>query len=164
MFMIPRPVSPKSLLADLKVLFAGPMPHKWPVLVLSIVLTSVIIWALQHDVRGPKSERQIIYVESWMADRKDSLILQKQKADLARYEAALQRKQKEFQNVADRFGVEWRADEERNRVQRAGIIAAVNKRLDQRIAAARAREARETGGKPAQTATPSAAAPDRAEP
>lgn len=121
-------------------MLSGPLPHKWPLLLLSMAMTGVMIWAFAHDARGPKRERQIIYVESWMADRKDSAIMEQQKKDLALYEAALQRKQKEFQSVADMVGIEWRKDEARNKAQRTAVLVAVNKQLDERIAAAKKRE------------------------
>lgn len=139
--IFPRPVSPKSALADLVDMLSGPLPHKWPLLLLSITLTALIMWAFAHDARGPKPERQIIYVESWMKDRKDSTIMEQQKRDLALYEAALEKKQKEFQSVADKLGIEWRADETRNKARRLEILAVVNRRLDERIAAAKKREA-----------------------
>lgn len=152
--ILPRPVSPKSALGDLRDMLAGPLPHKWPLLILSMALTSLIIWAFYLDARPAPQPPEIIYVESWMADRKDSTILEQQKADLAQYETALEKKQREFQTVADTFGIDWRRDEERNRVRRQAVIAAVNKRLDGRIAAARAREAAEGKAAPERGDTP----------
>ncbi|MCE7794938.1 hypothetical protein LWE61_00045 [Sphingobium sufflavum] len=141
MRIIPRPVSPRSALTDLKDFLVEPRAHKWPLLALSMALTGVIMWAFEHDSLSLKPGPQIIYVESWMADRKDSLILERQKADLALYEKALTKKQREYQNLADTFGVEWRKDAARNKAQREAVIAAVNKSLDERIAAAKKREA-----------------------
>jgi hypothetical protein len=153
MLILPRPVSPKSAFADLRDLVAGPLPHKWPILALSTALTGLIIWAFYIDARVPLSnEKQIIYVQSWMADRKDSDILKQQKADLANYEGLLEKKQREFQHVADRFGIDWKEDEVRNKARRLAVIAAVNKRLDTRIAEAEAREAGRAAPQPAQTA------------
>lgn len=157
MAIFPRPVSPKSAFADLLDVLSGPLPHKWPLLVLSVVLTAVIFWAFAYDTRPPKPERQIIYVESWMADRKDSTIIAEQKADLAAYEAALEKKQKEFQHVADMVGIEWREDEARNKTRRLAVIAAINKHLDEKIAAAKKREA-EVPAAPA-SATPATPKP-----
>lgn len=147
MSILPRPVSPKSAFADLRDLLSGPLPHKWPLAVLSIGLTTLIIWAFYLDAKVPMPPPQVNYVESWMADRKDSVILEKQKADLALYEAALQRKQREFQGVADRVGLEWRTEEAKNRTRREAIIAAINKQLDARIVAAKKREAAEAVAK-----------------
>lgn len=141
--IFPRPVAPKSAIADLRDVFRAPVPHKLPLLALSATLTGLLIWAFYVDSKPAPVGPQIIYVESWMADRRDSDILKQQKQDLARYETALQSKQEEFQRLADNFGIEWRADAERNRVQRVAVIAAVNKQLDERIAEAEAREGRE---------------------
>jgi hypothetical protein len=140
-FFSKQVVSPKNALLDFKDMFTGPRPHKWPLLGLAMAVTGIILWGFYHDSKAPKLPREIIYVESWMADRKDSMILERQKADLAIYEAALEKKQKEFQHVADLVGLEWRKDEARNRAQRLEVLTAVNKQLDAKIAAAKAREA-----------------------
>lgn len=144
--IFPRPARPRDAFADLRLLWSENPRHRWPILGLSIALTSVIIWAFYVDSKSPPPPREIIYVESWMADRKDSDILKQQKADLARYEAALAARQKDFQGFADAFGIEWQKDAERNRAQRQAVIAAVNARLDKQIAEA---EARERGAAPA---------------
>jgi len=134
-------VSPRNAVLDLWDMLSGPRPHKWPLLGLSMTLTGVILWGFYHDSKPLKAPQQIIYVENWMADRKDSTILIQQKADLALYEAALEKKQKEFQHIADMAGLEWREEEARNRAQRLKVLVAVNKQLDAKIAAAKAREA-----------------------
>lgn len=162
--ILPRPVSPKSAFTDLKDFLVEPRAHKWPLLALSMALTGVIMWTFEYDSLSLKPGPQIIYVESWMADRKDSTILQEQKADLALYEAALAKKQREFQATADRFGVEWRQDAARNKVQREAVIAAVNKSLDERIAYAKKQEAARTGAPAQSPATPPVSSPSPAKP
>jgi len=141
MSIFPRPVSPRSAFADLKLMFSPDRPHRWGLLGLSAALTFLIIWAFQMDSRLPPKEREIIYVESWMADRRDSDIIRRQMVDLANYEAGLEKRQERFQRVADMVGIEWREEEAKNREQRKAIIAAVQKRLEERLAEALAREA-----------------------
>lgn len=142
MAILPRPVSPRNALADLWELLAGERAHKWPLLALSMTLTGLIIWAFYVDATpNVVREKEIIYVESWMSNRQDSDVIRKQKADLARYEGLLEAKQKEFQSVADQFGIDWQEDAARNKARRAEVIAAINKQLDERLAAALAREA-----------------------
>jgi hypothetical protein len=141
MAILPRPVSPKSAFADLKDMLRGERPHKWPILALSVTLTGIMLWGFYLDSDpGIEKGKEIIYVESWMSDRQDSDIIRQQKKDLANYETALATKQREFQSVADRFGIDWRTDEARNRERRQAIIAAINKQLDERLARAEARE------------------------
>ncbi|BAK68368.1 hypothetical protein SLG_36930 [Sphingobium sp. SYK-6] len=141
MAILPRPVSPTSAFADLREMFSRERPHRWSILALSITLTGFLLWGFLVDSRIPPKEREIIYVESWMSDRKDSDIIRRQIEDLAKYEAALERKQREFQSVADSLGIEWREDEIRNRAQRKETIAAMNKLLHKRLEAALAHEA-----------------------
>ena len=141
MAILPRPVSPKSALADLRDMFSAERPHRWPLLVLSCVFTGLLLWGFMIDSRIPPKPREIIYVESWMSDRKDSDIIRDQMKDLADYEQALEKKQGEFQKVADMFGIEWRKEEMQNRARRKDVIAAIQKKLGERLAQAEAREA-----------------------
>jgi hypothetical protein len=139
--ILPRPVSPRSATADLVSMLRGPLPYKWPILMLSCALTAIIIYAFYLDAKPAPMEPEVFYVESWMANRKDSVTLKKQKAELAQYEAALATKQVEFQRTADMFGIDWRNDAARNKARRQEIIAAINKQLDKKIAEAEAKEA-----------------------
>jgi hypothetical protein len=141
--IFPRPVSPKSALADLREMFSADRQHRWTFLGLSVAITGVLVWGLMLDSRTPPREREIIYVESWMADRRDSDIIQRQIIDLAKYEKALEGKQREFQKLADSVGIAWREDEIRNREQRRATIAAMNRMLKKKLADALALEKRD---------------------
>jgi len=144
--IFPRPVSPRSAFADLREMFSPDRPYRWPLLALSAVLTGLMLWGLALDSRIPERPREITYVESWMADRKDSDIIRKQISDLAAYEASLVKKQGTYQELADTFGIEWREEAARNDAQRKAVIAAIHKRLQERLAAAEAREAQPAAG------------------
>ncbi len=150
MAILPRPVSPRSAIADLRMMFSPDRPHRWTLLALSATLTALLLWGFALDSRPPKKPREILYVESWMLDRKDSEIIRRQIKDLDTYEAALEKKQQEFQRLADKVGIEWREDEARNTAQRKAVIAAIHKRLDAKLAAALAKEAAEPPKKQAQ--------------
>jgi hypothetical protein len=117
MAIFPRPVSPKSALGDFWSYFLEQRSHKWPLLGLSAAMTWVIIWAFVIDGQTNTAPRQnkIIYVQSWDANRSDAAIILQQKMDLAKSEVALRKKQKEMQNIADVFGIDWREDEARDR-------------------------------------------------
>jgi hypothetical protein len=147
MAIFPRPVSPKSALSDLRDMFSPDRPHRWSILALSFALTGLLLWGFMLDSRTPPKPREIFYVENWMADRKDSDIIRKQIEDIAIYEAALSKKQQEFQKVADRLGIEWREEEVKNKARREAIIAAIQKRLNERLNDALAKEAAVGGGR-----------------
>lgn len=150
--ILPRPVSPRSALADLRDMFSPDRPHRWSLLALSFVATGILLWGFMIDSRVPPKPREIIYVESWMSDRKDSDIIRQQIKDLAAYEAALQKKQREFQKMADGLGIEWREQEKRSTAQRKETMAAMDKILKKRLADALAREAAEGGATAGTTA------------
>jgi len=139
--IFPRPVSPRSAFADLREMFSPDRPHRWTLLALSATLTGLMLWGFVLDSRIPEPPREIIYVESWMADRKDSDIIRKQIADLNAYEAGLVKKQGTYQKLADTFGIEYREEAARSEAQRKAVLAAIHKRLRERLAAAEAREA-----------------------
>lgn len=153
MAILPRPVSPRSAFADLKLMFAKERPHRWTILGLSVTLTAVMLWGFMLDSRPPKPERQIIYVESWMMDRKDSDIIRRQQADLSKFEASVQQRQRGYQKLADMSGIEWREAEAKAREQRRVSIEMMEKYLDKRLADALAREAKQEKAAPAEPAT-----------
>ncbi|MDX3901002.1 MAG: hypothetical protein QHC40_10895 [Sphingobium sp.] len=140
MAIFPRPVSPKSAANDLWSYFRENRPHKWPILGLSAAITWVIVWAFIVDANTNTmpTRNKIIYVESWDMNRSDAAIILQQKMDLARRDSLIRDKQKEMQNVADLFGIEWRKEEARNRAEREQAKKEINALLDARLAKAEA--------------------------
>ena len=140
MAIFPRPVSPKSALGDFWSYFRQQRPHKWPLLGLSVAFTWLIIWAFIVDANTNTmpTRNKIIYVQSWDANRSDAAIILQQKIDLAKRDAAIQKKQKDMQEWADRFGIEWRDEEARNSARRKEAVKAINAQLDARLAKAEA--------------------------
>jgi hypothetical protein len=136
----PRPVSPRSALADLKLMFARDRPHRWGLLGVSAAITFVIMWGFVLESRKPAPERQIIYINSWMSDRKDSDIIRQQIKDLDTYETDLLKLQGRWQKFADATGIEWRKEEAENRAIRNKDRAAMKTLLDKKLAEALARE------------------------
>jgi hypothetical protein len=145
----PRPVSPRSALADLKLMFSADRPHRWGLLGVSAAITFILIWGFMLESRKPAVPPQIIYVESWMADRKDSDIIRQQLKDLDQYESDLKSSQVQWQQFADAAGIEWRKEEAENRKLRDSTRASMKKLLEKKLAAALAREA--AGGKAGET-------------
>ncbi|RVT43765.1 hypothetical protein [Sphingobium algorifonticola] len=147
MAIFPKPVSPRSALGDFWSYFSEKRAHKWPLLGLAAAITWVIIWAFLLDAKTNTAPRRykIIYVQSWDANRPDAVIIAKQKADLAKGEMLLAKKQKEMQAVADMVGIEWREEAARNGARRQEALKDINAVLDARLAKARAEEAAQAG-------------------
>jgi len=94
---LPRPVSPRALWADLRAFTAERRPHQWIAAGLAIVMPVAIIILFVIDGRtnilpGP----QLIYVESWPANRSDAEIKAQQKIDQAWRDKALKERQDAF--------------------------------------------------------------------
>ncbi|GLV24120.1 hypothetical protein [Sphingobium sp. Cam5-1] len=142
MAIFPRPVSPRSALGDMWSYFRENRPHKWPLLGLSMAITWVIIWVFMVDANTNTmpTRNKIIYVQSWDASRSDAAIILQQKIDLAKGEAALQKRQKQMQGWADAFGIDWRTEEARNSARRKEALKQINAQLDSRLAKAEAAE------------------------
>ena len=81
---LPRPASPRALWADLRAFTSERRPHQWVAAALAIVMPVAIIIVFVIDghtniMPGP----QLIYVESWPANRSDAEIKAQQKIDQA---------------------------------------------------------------------------------
>lgn len=91
---LPRPSSPKALMADLKAFASQRSPHHWAALALAVLMPAALIGLFIKDANtniapGP----QLIYAQSWSADRTDEEI----KADQVKHQAEREAKQKERQ-------------------------------------------------------------------
>lgn len=99
---LPRPSSPRALWADLRAFAADRRPHHWVAAGLAIVMPAAVIVLFVTDARrnidpGP----QIIYADSWRADRTDAEIKAQQVKDQARRDAARKERQRQFKKLDD---------------------------------------------------------------
>jgi hypothetical protein len=138
--ILPRPVSPRSAASDLWDYLCSARAHKWPLMGVSAAMTYLIVWAFITDANtNTKPKRhQIIYIQNWSADRKDTDRILQQKMELAQREALLAKQQEKMRKVADIFGVEWREEAARNSAKRAIAIKRINADLDTQLAKAEA--------------------------
>jgi hypothetical protein len=94
---LPRPASPRALWADIRAFTAERRPHHWVALALALAMPVAIIVLFDLDGRtnimpGP----QLIYVESWPANRTDEQIRAEQKIDQAARDKAKKERQEMF--------------------------------------------------------------------
>ncbi|HEU0097771.1 MAG TPA: hypothetical protein VFQ67_03255 [Allosphingosinicella sp.] len=94
---LPRPASPRALWADLRAFASERRPHRWAAAALAILMPVAIIVIFVIDGRtnimpGP----QLIYVESWPANRSDEEIKAQQKIDQAWRDKALKERREMF--------------------------------------------------------------------
>ncbi|MFL6846424.1 MAG: hypothetical protein ACJ8ER_16275 [Allosphingosinicella sp.] len=97
---LPRPASPRALWADVRAFTSERRPHQWVAASLALLmpLALIVLFIIDgHTNIQPKSE--IIFVESWPANRTDAQIKADQKKDQAARDAARKERQKEFQRL-----------------------------------------------------------------
>jgi hypothetical protein len=97
------------LWADLRAFAAERRPHQWIALGLAILMPVVIVVIFTIDGRTNLAPgEQIIYVESYPANRTDAQIIADQKKDQAAREAAMKERQRQWQKVdkdLERLGI-----------------------------------------------------------
>jgi hypothetical protein len=91
---LPRPSSPRALWADLRAFAAGRSRHHAIAAAVAVVMPAALVILFYLDGKtniAPKP--QLIFAESWTADRTDEQI----KADQVKHQAEREAKQKERQ-------------------------------------------------------------------
>jgi hypothetical protein len=94
---LPRPASPRALWADLRAFTSERRAHHWVAAALAIAIPIAIVFVFYLDGKtnilpGP----QLIYVESWPANRSDAEIKAQQKIDQAWRDKANKERQEMF--------------------------------------------------------------------
>lgn len=107
MSWFPRPASPRAALADLRNFLRHRSREQVIGASLALLVTTIIIIEFVVDSKiNTAPPRQVIYVEQWPANRTDAQIAADQKKDQAAREAAQKEKQRQFQELENRFGIE----------------------------------------------------------
>jgi len=97
---LPRPSGPRALWADLRAFAAERSPYQWGGLAVAIVMPVAIVIVFTIDARtNTAPPAQIIYVESWPANRSDAEIIAQQKKDKAKTDALRKERQRQFEKV-----------------------------------------------------------------
>ena len=106
---LPRPSRPSVVWADLRAFFKDRQSHHWVAGVLAVAIPISILSAFYVDsfIHG-RARPQVVYINSWPADRSDAEIRAKQQADVAREQAIRDERQRQFQRLekqAERLGI-----------------------------------------------------------
>jgi hypothetical protein len=104
---LPRPASPRALLADLRAFAAERSRHQWIGLIGALAMPAIIIYIFYVDGQTNIAPgEQIVYVETWSGNRTDAEIQAAQKERQAQREAAIAERQRQFKELGNRFGIE----------------------------------------------------------
>ena len=107
MSWFPRPVGPRAALGDLGAFMRQRSREQviGAALALLSTLILVILFFVDSKVNTAPSA-QLIYVDSWSANRTDAEIVEQQKIDQAARREAILEKQRQFQRLENQFGIE----------------------------------------------------------
>ncbi len=104
---LPRPASPRRALADLRSVLARRGRSQWIAGGLAIGLPALIVAGFVADANTNTTppRRQLIYAESWRADRSDAEIVAQQKIDQAAKERRAAERRQEYRRLEKRLGI-----------------------------------------------------------
>lgn len=95
-----RPSGPRALWKDLAAFWRNRPRGQWVAALLAVTATGAIVWGFFLDSQSLGETRaQVMFIDSWPADRTDAQIRAKQKADLAEREAAEAAHRRRFQEL-----------------------------------------------------------------
>ncbi|MEA3036190.1 MAG: hypothetical protein QOH04_1955 [Sphingomonadales bacterium] len=100
MSWFPRPAGPRALIADIRAFTRQRSRVQWIGALVAIAMPLLIVAGFYHDSsHGIAPGPQLIYVDSWPANRTDEQIKADQKRDQAKREAALKERQRQFRKL-----------------------------------------------------------------
>ena len=106
MAVFPRPVSPRAALRDFLAVVRQPGRERWIAASCAVLVTIIIVIEFLVDSKiNTAPPPQIVYIESYSANRTDAEIMADQQKDKAERDAAAKRKQEQFQQLENRLGL-----------------------------------------------------------
>ena len=104
---LPRPASPRALLADIRAFARERSGVQWGAAAVALAMPVIIVFGFIKDAKTnivPKE--RIVYVESWSGNRTDAEIKADQAKREAAREAAAAERQRQFKALEKKFGMD----------------------------------------------------------
>jgi hypothetical protein len=103
---LPRPASPSVLWADLRAFAKERSRHQWIAAVFAIAMPIIIVVGFIVDARTNIAPgEQLIYVDSWSANRTDSEIKAAQAKREEERQAIAAERQRQFKKLEEKLGI-----------------------------------------------------------
>ena len=107
MSIFPRPVGPREALRDLGAFMRQRSREQFIGGALAVLVTTIIVIVFLVDPStGPAPPPQVVEVQLYAPNRTDAQIIADQKKDQAMRKAYAKEKQRQFQRLANQFGIE----------------------------------------------------------
>jgi hypothetical protein len=107
MAIFPRPSRPSAVWADFKAFLKQQERPKFWILALSIAIPLLIVAGFYHDAGMDKPAPQIVYAQSWPANRTNAEIVKQNIEDQKKLDAKRLETQKSYQRLADMLGIDY---------------------------------------------------------
>ena len=106
MSWFPRPSSPRAAIGDLVAFMRQRSREQVIGALLAVLVTTIIVIEFLVDSKiNTAPPPQVVYAESWSADRTDAEIIADQKKDQAKRDAYAKEKQRQFQKLEKQLGM-----------------------------------------------------------
>jgi hypothetical protein len=106
MSWFPKPVGPRAAFNDLRAFMRHRSREQVIGAMLAFLVTTIIVIEFVVDSKiNTAPPPQVVYVDSWSANRTDAEIIADQKTDQAAREAAAKEKQRQFQKLEKQLGM-----------------------------------------------------------
>jgi hypothetical protein len=103
---LPRPASPKVLIADLRAFLAQRTRHQLFAAVFAVAMPVAIVAGFVIDSRTSIAPREeLIFVDSWPASRTDAQIIAQQKIDRKKKAEQQAERQRQYKELERRLGM-----------------------------------------------------------
>lgn len=99
---LPRPSSPRALWADLKAFINAREKHQLIAAAAALVIPAILVAGFYLDARSLGPKEQVIFVESWSADRTDAEIIARQKVEQAEEEKRRAARQETYRKLKEK--------------------------------------------------------------
>jgi hypothetical protein len=97
---LPRPASPRALVADVRDFWRNRPRHTWFAAALAVGTAAAIFFTFYLDYGTVEDRReQIMFIDSWPANRTDAEIIAKQQADKAERDAAIEERRRQLERI-----------------------------------------------------------------
>ncbi len=104
---LPRPASPRALLADVRAFAQERSKVQWIAALAALLMPAIIILGFLKDSNvNTTPGEQIVFVESWSANRTDEQIKADQAKRQSEREAAIAERQRQFKKIERQFGMD----------------------------------------------------------
>ncbi len=102
---LPKPSGPRAVWRDFKAFLDTEQRYRYVGIGLAIFMPALTLAGFYVDSKKDPPKPEIIYAQSWSADRTDAEIIKQNIADQKKLDARRAERQRQFKKLADDLGI-----------------------------------------------------------